>query len=117
VQGQSLRPSLRLLARNGVDPPEYPPVPSAHLAVQEAVEDRDKEALEGDKQQSHRGGAANRHPQAQGLGALGMSVFGRGQKQCEASARMVSSTSLGEGTRMEASAEDHTWKDSKKELK
>lgn len=32
----------------GTDPPKHPH-PSAHLTVQEAVEDRDKEALEGDK--------------------------------------------------------------------
>lgn len=71
MQRQSLRLSLCLLARKGVDPPpaplEHPPAPSAHLAVQEAVEDRDEEALEGDKQQSYCRATASRQPQAQEL--------------------------------------------------
>lgn len=40
--------------KQGCRPPQKTPALCAHLAVQEAVEDRDKEALEGDKQQSHK---------------------------------------------------------------
>lgn len=46
VQGQSLRLSLRPLIGMGTNTPS---TPSAHLAVQEAVEDGDEETLEGDK--------------------------------------------------------------------
>lgn len=62
-------------------PPCAPP--SAHLTVQEAVENRDEEALEGDKQRSHHRATASGNPQAQELesnpGVWGGLVLGRGR--------------------------------------
>lgn len=72
MQGQILGLSLHLLTRKGVDTPpaaKNTQAPGTHLAVQEAVEDRDEEALEGDKQQSHHGAVARGAPGLRSFGA------------------------------------------------